>query len=45
MKKDVYQAPEMVVVELKSKAVLLAGSGEETPGGGDGFAPEYEPEV
>jgi len=45
MKKDVYQAPEMEVIELKSKAVLLAGSTEETPGSGDGFAPEYEPEV
>lgn len=41
MKKDVYQAPEMEVVELKSKAVLLAGSTEETPGGGDGFSREF----
>lgn len=36
MKKNVYQAPEMEVVELKSKAVLLAGSGEEAPGTGGG---------
>ncbi len=46
MKKIVYQTPEMEVVELNSKSVLLAGSaGSETinPGGG-GFAPEYEPE-
>ena len=40
MKKDVYQAPEMEVVELKSKAVLLAGS-EITPGEGEGFSREF----
>lgn len=33
MKKNEYMAPEMEVVELKSKVVLLAGSGEEGPGG------------
>ncbi len=36
MKKNVYQAPEMEVVELKSKTVLLAGS-EIGGGGGGGF--------
>ena len=41
MKKDVYQAPEIEVVELKSKAVLLAGSGEEAPGGSDEFSREF----
>ena len=41
MKKDVYQAPEMEVVELKSKAVLLAGSGEEATGEGEGFSREF----
>ena len=42
MKKNVYQAPEMEVVELQSKAVLLAGSGEEMGGGGGGFSREFE---
>jgi len=37
MKKNVYQAPEMEVVELKSKTVLLADSGVEGGGGGGGF--------
>lgn len=42
MKKNVYQAPEMEVVELKSQSVLLAGSdGETAGGGGEGFAPEF----
>lgn len=32
MKKNVYQAPEMEVVKMMSKAVMLAGSGKgETP--------------
>lgn len=44
MKKIEYQAPEMEVVELKAQSVLLAGSGEEAGGGGDTFAPGYEPE-
>lgn len=45
MKKNVYQAPVMEVVELKSQSVLLAGSdGTTAGGGGTGFAPEYEPE-
>lgn len=46
MKKIEYQAPEMEVVELKSQSALLAGSGsgEIGGGGGQGFAPEYEPE-
>ena len=45
MKKIKYQAPKMEVVELKSKSVLLAGSdGEIGGGGGEGFAPEFEPE-
>ena len=37
MKKNVYQAPEMEVVEMKSQCALLAGSGEEGGGGGGGF--------
>jgi len=46
MKKNVYQAPEMEVVKLKSQSALLAGSsgGEIGGGGGEGFAPEFEPE-
>ena len=32
MKKIEYMAPKMEIVELKSNVVLLAGSGEETPG-------------
>lgn len=40
MKKDVYQAPEIEVVELQSKAVLLVGS-DETPGEGEGFSREF----
>ena len=44
MKKIKYQAPEMEVVELKSQSTLLAGSGEIGGGGGEGFAPEFEPE-
>lgn len=31
MKKNVYQAPEMEVAELKNKLTLLAGSGETPP--------------
>lgn len=31
MKKNVYQAPEMEVVKMMSKAVMLAGSNGETP--------------
>lgn len=41
MKKNVYQAPEMEVVELKSQSALLAGSGEIGGGGGTGHAPEF----
>jgi len=44
MKKIKYQAPEMEVVELKSQSALLAGSGEIGGGGGDVYAPGYEPE-
>ena len=33
MKKIEYQAPEMEVIELKNQVALLAGSGEEAPGG------------
>jgi len=33
MKKNEYFAPEMEVIELKNKVALLAGSGEEGPGG------------
>ena len=46
MKKIEYKAPEMEIVKLNSKSVLLAGSqGSETGGGGGGgFAPEFEPE-
>lgn len=44
MKKIEYQAPEMEVVELKSQCALLQASGEEAGGGGDTFAPGYEPE-
>ncbi len=33
MKKIEYQAPETKVIELKNKVSLLAGSGEEGPGG------------
>lgn len=36
MKKNVYQAPEMEVVEMKSQCALLAGS-EIGGGGGGGF--------
>ena len=43
MKKIEYKAPEMEVVELKSKVALLAGSGENAGGGGGAFAPEYDP--
>lgn len=44
MKKNVYQAPEMEVVELKSQSALLQSSGETGGGGGHAFSPEYEPE-
>ena len=36
MQKNVYQAPEMEVVEMKSQCALLAGS-EIGGGGGGGF--------
>lgn len=35
MKKNVYLAPEMEVIELKSNVAILAGSGEIAPGTGD----------
>ena len=41
MKKNVYQAPEMEVVELKSKTVLLAGS-EIGGGSGHGHSREFD---
>ena len=46
MKKIEYKAPEMEIVKLNSKSVLLAGSeaGETGGGGGGAFAPEFEPE-
>ena len=41
MKKIAYVAPEMEIVELKSKVTLLAGS-EIGGGGADGFAPKMD---
>ncbi|MBQ8463853.1 MAG: hypothetical protein IJ544_07050 [Prevotella sp.] len=40
MEKIAYQAPEMVVVELKYESPLLDTSGETAGGGSTGFAPE-----
>ena len=37
MKKTEYMAPEMEIIELKNKIAMLAGSGEEVPGEGEGF--------
>ena len=37
MKKIEYKAPEMEVIKMMSKVNLLAGSGEEAPGEGEGF--------
>ena len=37
MKKNEYKAPEMEIIELKNKIAMLAGSGEEASGEGEGF--------
>lgn len=37
MEKMKYEAPEMEAVELKNKVALLAGSGDEASGEGEGF--------
>lgn len=43
MKKIVYQAPEMEVVEMKTKMSLLAGSDGNTAGGSGSLDPTDDP--